>query len=891
MAIPLGTRLGQYTVVSFLGAGGMGEVYRATDTKLKRDVAIKVLPFTLSSDPDRLARFQREAEMLASLNHPHIAHIYGLEDIDEAKALVMELVDGTTLANRIAQSAIRVDEALSIAWQVAEALEAAHGRGIIHRDLKPANIKVQSDGTVKVLDFGLAKSMEPEGTLDDVKLSQSPTMTTPAMTEAGMILGTAAYMSPEQARGKALDKRTDIWAFGCVLYEMLTGHRAFAGKTFSDTIAAVIEREPDWNALPAATPSAVRRLLQRCLAKDPRRRLRDISDARLWMDDVASSEASVGASGSSRISRGLTWLLGAMALASASFAGWLLWVSPAEAPTPNVQLQRLTDFIGMEESPAISPDGKIVAFVARSGRKRHIWIRLLARGAPLQITRDDVDHEQPRWAPDSSSLIYFVPSATSGEHGTVWEISALGGEPPRRVASALGGGDISHDGRRIALFRIEGGQIALVVVSRDGSGAEQLRRMPPGVLYEYPRWSPDDRWIACQSSPSFAFDNRIVVVSAAADGDAKEIASGTYLRGLSWLPSGSGVVYSSPAGSTMLYPPLFNLRAVERDGTGDRQLTFGDVSYVEPDVHASGVFTGSLIRMQSDIWKFPVTGPPAENARSGVRITHQTGQARTPSASPDDSEVVYLSDSGGHSNLWIARTDGSSVRQLTFERDPAISVGVPVWSPSGNDIVFILARLGATSLWLIKHDASGLRQFASNGVFANWSADGRWIYYAQFKGNVGCIHKAPLSGTPTISLRCDDGVAPSPSSDGSTLYFVKVLSTTNAAMDEIHRARPEDGPSEVLSQVAASRAPLLRGSSGPVLSPDGKLLAMPLSDAGISNIWGLPTDGGQMRLLIDFGDRAVVIGRRVSWSRDSKFIYAAVADTDADIVLLDGLIR
>jgi Tol biopolymer transport system component len=341
----------------------------------------------------------------------------------------------------------------------------------------------------------------------------------------------------------------------------------------------------------------------------------------------------------------------------------------------------------------------------------------------------------------------------------------------------------------------------------------------------------------------------------------------------------------------MLYPPLFNLRAVERDGTGDRQLTFGDVSYVEPDVHASGVFTGSLIRMQSDIWKFPVTGPPAENARSGVRITHQTGQARTPSASPDDSEVVYLSDSGGHSNLWIARTDGSSVRQLTFERDPAISVGVPVWSPSGNDIVFILARLGATSLWLIKHDGSGLRQFAPQGIYPNWSSDGRWIYYSQSKGNVECIHKAPLSGTPTTMLRCDNGTAPSPTSDGSTLYFLKSLPTTNAATDEIHRARPEDGPSEVLAQVSASRATVGRGSLGPVLSPDGKLLAILLSDAGTSNIWGLPTDGGPMRLLTDFGDRAVVIGRRVSWSRDSKFIYAAVADTDADIVLLDGLIR
>ena len=293
-----------------------------------------------------------------------------------------------------------------------------------------------------------------------------------------MILGTAAYMSPEQARGKAVDKRTDIWAFGCVLYEMLTGRPAFRGETLSDTIVAILEREPDWTALPAATPPAVRRLLQRCLEKDPRRRLRDIGDARHWMEDVATGEADVGAAGSPHSRRGLAWLLGGVALASAGFAGWLLWVSPTEAPARNVQLQRLTDFVGMEESPAISPDGKTVAFVARAGSKRQIWLRLLAGGAPLQITRDDVDHEQPRWAPDSSSLIYFVPSATPGEHGTIWEISALGGEP-RRVAAALGGGDISHDGRRIALFRFEDKRIALVVVTRDGSGADAGEAVPP----------------------------------------------------------------------------------------------------------------------------------------------------------------------------------------------------------------------------------------------------------------------------------------------------------------------------------------------------------------------------------------------------------------------------
>ncbi|MCA1652117.1 MAG: protein kinase, partial [Acidobacteria bacterium] len=826
MILSLGDRIGVYEILGSLGAGGMGEVYRARDTKLGRDVALKILPPAFTADTDRVARFEREARLLASLNHPHIAAIYGFE----------------------------LSEALAIAQQITDALDAAHGSGIIHRDFKPANIKITPDGVVKVLDFGLAKALAAEASTPE--LSMSPTMTADG-TILGVILGTAAYMSPEQARGKALDKRTDIWAFGCVLYEMVTGRPAFRGETWSHTIVAILERETDWSLLPAATPSAVRRLLQRCLEKDPRRRLRDIGDARHWMEDAATGEAGRVAVASRFPGRSLIWLLGVVALASLSFAGWLLWARPSEAPARSVQLQRLTDFVGMEESPAISPDGKTVAFVARAGGRRQIWLRLLAGGAPLQITRDDADHEQPRWAPDSSSLIYFAPSSIPGEHGTIWEISALGGEP-RRVASALSGGDISHDGRRIALFRFEDKRIALVLVTRDGSGTDQLKPVPPTFIYEYPRWSPDDRWIAFQQDNfGGGFDKRVLVVSADLEGDPREIARGDDLRGLSWLPAGSGIVYSSSAGSTVLYPPLFNLRAVERDGTGDRQLTFGDVSYVEPDVHRSGMLTGSRIRMQSDIWRFPVNRSPAENTQGGLRITRQTGQAQTPSVSPDESEVVYLSDSGGHGNLWIARTDGSGTRQITFERNPAISVGVPAWSPAGNQIVFILTRRGANSLWLINRDGSGLRQLIPLGSGANWSADGRWVYYFRNIANAVCIEKTAIEGGPAISVRCENARAPAPTADGSALYFVNPLTKTNGIVDhEIRRARPENGPSEVLVRVAGSRVPVNRRLLVPVLSPDGKWLTMPLTDGTSSNIWVLPTEGGAMRPLTDFSGRS-----------------------------------
>jgi serine/threonine protein kinase len=282
-----GFRLGAYEVLSLLGAGGMGEVYRARDTTLNRDVALKVLPVLFANDPDRLGRFKREAHVLAALNHPHIGSIYGFEESAGISALVLELVEGPTLADHVARGALPLEDASSIAQQIADALEAAHEHGIIHRDLKPSNIKVRADGAVKVLDFGLAKALDPMATPSDASLS--PTLTSPAATRLGVILGTAAYMSPEQARGKPVDKRADVWAFGCVLYEMLTGRRAFAGDDVSETLARVIEREPDWNALNATAPPTIARLVRRCLQKNPHDRLRDIGDARLELREALAT--------------------------------------------------------------------------------------------------------------------------------------------------------------------------------------------------------------------------------------------------------------------------------------------------------------------------------------------------------------------------------------------------------------------------------------------------------------------------------------------------------------------------------------------------------------------------------------------------------------------------
>jgi len=345
MALSAGTRLGPYEVQSAIGAGGMGEVYRARDTKLRRDVAIKTLPEAFAADPDRIARFQREAELLAALNHPHVACVYGVEESQWSGAshatfaIVLELVEGDTLAERIAHGPIESNEALSIARQIADALEAAHDRGVVHRDLKPANTKITPEGRVKVLDFGLAKMAERDASA--AGLSVSPTLSVHA-TREGVILGTAAYMSPEQARGKPVDRRTDIWAFGCVLFEMLTGRKTFeGGDTVSDAVAAILKNEPDWNAIPSGTPPHIRRLLRRCLQKDPQKRLPHIGLARLEIDEgLAEPHSTTGvvvtrAPGASMWRRALT--LGSVALLAGALGLWAGWASTRQASPPIVR--------------------------------------------------------------------------------------------------------------------------------------------------------------------------------------------------------------------------------------------------------------------------------------------------------------------------------------------------------------------------------------------------------------------------------------------------------------------------------------------------------------------------------------------------------------------------
>jgi serine/threonine protein kinase len=889
MALSSGTKLGPYEIVAPLGAGGMGEVYRARDIKLGRDVALKLLPPLFTADGDRVARFEREARLLASLNHPHIGAIYGFEDAGKLPALVLELVEGDTLGDRVRRGPLPLAEALGIALQIADALDAAHRAGIIHRDLKPSNIKITSDGVVKVLDFGLAKALATERSGPD--LSESPTMMTDG-TIVGVILGTAAYMSPEQARGQSVDKRTDIWAFGCVLFEMLTGSPVFARETVTDTIAAVVGGEPEWKSLPTNTPGSIRRLLTRCLQKDARRRLHDIADARIELEDAIAAPAEPAPV---RTRRWSALALSALSLGIAS-ALVFLWAArdrfgrPPEPSPPDTRVIRLTNLPGLEESPAFSPDGRSVAFTAGVGRTRQLFVQLIAGGPPLQLTSDPADHECPRWSPDSSSILYFSPAVSGTVQGSIWAIPALGGEAGR-VVNSLGCADVNPADGRLALFRLAQEGIQLVTAPTDGSRFDVVSVFAPATYYLYPRWSPDRRWIAFQRGDSIRFD---VFVAPATGGEPRQLTrDNDMMSGFAWLPDSTGIVYSSSRGGTMPYLPTLGLWQVTlRDGSV-RRITSGETSYMSPDISKSGAIVVGRMRLQTDIWKFPVDGLPAENVRRGVRVTQQTGQVLTPTASPGDKEVAFLSDTGGHANLWVVNESGG-LRQITHERDPNVTLGVPVWSPDGHAIAFVSSRgnQGLTfGVWLVDSDGSNLRNVANPGLGPAWSPDSRWVYYSTRGGaavTAVVLKKVPVDGGPAVTVTTER-VRNVIGLDATTLYYLIDRSLADGTPEfEIRTATPEDAPFRVLARIPASRVPIWQ-IVNPSLSPDGKWMAQALTDGLTTNLWALSTATGQWRQVTDFGERATFIARRVSWSSDGRSILAAVGEGDSDIVMLEGL--
>jgi Tol biopolymer transport system component len=867
----------------------MGEVYRAHDESLGREVAIKVLPKELASDHDRLRRFEQEARAAAALNHPNILAIHGFNASDgDAPYLITELLQGQTLRERLQHGEIPVRKAVECALQTARGLAAAHARGIVHRDLKPENLFLTRDGVVKILDFGLAKLV----TADD--MGSLSTAATASVTELGVVLGTAGYMSPEQVRGQAVDHRTDIFSLGAVLYEMLSGKRAFEGKTTADTMSAILKEEPaELSGSGRNLPPALGHIVRRCLEKEPAERFQSARDLAFNLELLSREESGSGAAAAlplvaRKLREPRTVAFVALAVLAAAGLGFLgaRGLRPGAKNSAAVELMRLTDFVGMEEFPALSPDGKSVAFTADVGGRRQVWVRLLSGGTPLQVTRDDADHQYPRWSADSASLIYFSPSQEPDGEGKIWQIPALGGTA-QPLVSSLGGADLSHDGKHMAYFHSNQGKLELAVADPDGSNARQVTALPAEYNYSDLRWSPDDQKLGFQRGRTFDYD--VFYVPVKGGGTQAITRDGNPLEGFAWLPDGSGVVYSSSRGDTVLYLRNMNLWSVQTGGKNLRQLTFGETSYISPDLNRDGDIVATRRQIQFDIWRYPVDGSPKENVRRGVQITHQTGTVQTPSTPAGDRELVYLSDSGGHGNLWILNLETQQNRQVTFEHDPQVAIGVPVWSPDGKHIAYVKRGVSAwnVDLWMMNPDGSEAHKVSDGGGWACWSPDSRWLYFSPPSQKGFRIEKIPANGGASVVVR-EDGQKPAVDG-GGRLFFVMNLPALNGLSDmQILVADPENGPARELTRISGSR--LYRWLlMQPVLSPDGKWLAALLTEGPITDIWVQPTAGGSMRRVTDFGRQATFITRRVSWSSDGHAIYAAVGKGEADIVLLSNM--
>ena len=817
MSLAAGSRLGVYEVTAPIGEGGMGQVFRATDTKLKRQVAIKILPPSLAADHDRLARFQREAEVLASLNHPNIAGIYGLEEAGGTTALVMELVEGEDLSQRMARGAIPIAEALPIARQIADALEAAHEQGIIHRDLKPANIKVRGDGTVKVLDFGLAKAIEPVGPAS-ASASMSPTLTSPVMTHAGMILGTAAYMAPEQARGRAVDKRADVWAFGVIVFEMLTGKPLFAGDTVADTIAAILSKTPDWSLLPLE----VRPLLQAALEPDPRRRLRDIGDAfRLVSPAALQTAAQPPRPRAAIIGMGIVTLVAA----TLGLAGWLRSTPPSAASEMRLELT-LPAGAQPESGLSLSPDGHRLAFiVTNENGSRSAWIRELNTIEARPVAgAADLDAAPVFWSPDSRWLGFT-------SRGTMMKADTVAGGSPVRILSNSGpiGADWSPDGTIV--FGTNPGRGAagsIFRVAAAGGDPVQLTTVDVGrgeYAHHHPKFLPDGRHFLYLRASKIEDRSGIYVgsIDATPDKQPTDRVVATAFGPVFFLPSSdgsNGFLVFFRDGSLMAQrfdPATFTL-------SGEPQQVATPVgSFIDRALFSVSP-TGTIVHAAA------APAPAAQLTwidRQGrvLRTVGAPSVYSTPVRSPDGAKATMLKLD--KRELYLLDLERGTQTLLWF-KSPAMSNAI--WSPDGTRVLFALVDEGPQ-----------LYERAITGI-----QEGRVV----FRGNRG----EPL-------------VPNSWSPDGR---FALVTRLDQKTADDIWAVNVSTG----------TAAPLIQ-SPGPErdaqFSPDGRWVAYSATDAGRQEVYVTAVVSSSPELTVGGGPWRVSTdgGRLPRWRADGREIFFA----------------
>ncbi|MGE5325562.1 MAG: protein kinase domain-containing protein, partial [Deltaproteobacteria bacterium] len=782
MGLASGTRIGPYDIVSPLGAGGMGEVYRARDTKLNRDVALKVLPETVSNDPQRMARFEREAQILASLSHPNIATIHGLEESGNVRALVMELVEGQTLAELVGargtrpspetiegerRSPLRLDDALPIAKQVADALEYAHERGIIHRDLKPANVKVTPEGTVKVLDFGLAKALDLPTTSSD--LSNSPTMSPTlsiAATQAGVIFGTAAYMSPEQARGKTVDRRADIWAFGCVLFEMLSGRKPFEGETVTDVLASIVKSDPDWNALPESTALRIRELIRRCLTKDPKQRLRDIGDARIVIEEtisgvVAIQESPPGVSGAAPPlppprQRATLWLAFAILLGVAAIVGW--WLGIRSAPSPTEWSGELLPGPTVAFWPRVSPDGRLVAFEALIDNMSQVAVIDPESGNWSVLTKDR-EHglvASLSWAPDGSRI--FFDRFTSQPQG-IYSVPTLGGEA-REILSNAAEPEPLPDGSLLVVrvdpdrqsqiyhFWPDTGKLQAMGGWVSLNPAAPLRVFPDGKEAVYFGTSKD------QGSDKSSHLYRLDISTGASKRLAPElpITQITQSFPLAVTPDGKSVLIDLPSGN------MHRIVAVPRSGESSARTLMSLTSAIWClDEARDGSLYVDQVGRPMQLLKYPIAGgvPQVLESMENYPLIAQT----EPPAEFPDGRVILPALIAGRARLLIGQPGGSFVPLLQTNEEtgpPMIRVGdsqvaLMVGTDAKQAVTLASVKEGRILRRFDDTEGKGVSSLAA-------SPDGKTLYYVAS----GTVWSTPTDGGNPKKLCAGDGVAVDP---------------------------------------------------------------------------------------------------------------------------------